>query len=388
VDEVFFAPFIGRTVVTAAGPQTFPSDGEIPSSYDMWQPRLGITWDPKGDGKSVIRGTAGIFYARIPGLSLASSRSTNGTIGQTLFRSSALTGILGPVPAYPGLIPQSQIGDPFLPDVFVFDKDFENPRTTAASLSYEREVKNGLALLVKYNYAKGDNITRFVNRNDPLLGSPWSTGLPPGGANGINVLTVVESTAKSQYHGVTIGANQRFTGKVQYQVYYTYSKDKSDDDNERDPFSFRYARVDDLDAEYGYSDRDQRHRVNAFLLWQAPWGLDVNFRYAYRSAQPQSITASGAPAATPQDRINPDGSVTERNLGRKDNKFNSLDFRLSRDFTAGRFTIQPAIDIFNVFNSPNFRRPEVTSLIFNFDGTVQSGNGDPRQAQVGLRILW
>ena len=387
-DQVFFAPFIGKTVVTAAGPQTFPSDGKIPSDYNMWQPRLGITWDPKADGKSVVRGSAGIFYARIPGLSLASTRSTNGSVGQTLFRNSALTPILGPVPAYPGLIPASQIGAPFLPDVFVFDKDFKNPRTTAASLSYEREVKTGLGLLVKYNYAKGDHITRFVNRNDPLLGSPWSTGLPPGGANGINTLTTVESSAKSRYWGVTIGANQRFTGKFQYQVYYTYSEDKSDDDNERDPFSFRYAKVTDLEKEYSWSDRDQRHRVNAWMLWQAPWGLDVNLRYAYRSAQPKSITATGADAATPQDRINPDGSVTRRNLGRKDNQFNSLDFRISHDFTVGKFTVQPAIDVFNVFNSANFRRPEVTNLIFNFDGTVQSGNGDPRQMQLGLRILW
>ncbi len=90
---------------TAAGPQTFPSDGEIPSDWDMWQPRLGITWDPKGDGRSAVRLTGGIFYARVPGLTLASSRSTNGSIGQSLFRSSALRRILGPVPAYPGLIP-------------------------------------------------------------------------------------------------------------------------------------------------------------------------------------------------------------------------------------------------------------------------------------------
>src|SRR6185295_16617423 len=48
-DRVFFAPFIGRTVTTAAGPQTFPSDGKIPSDDAMWQPRLGITWDPKAD---------------------------------------------------------------------------------------------------------------------------------------------------------------------------------------------------------------------------------------------------------------------------------------------------------------------------------------------------
>jgi hypothetical protein len=387
-DEVFFAPFIGRTVNTAAGAQTFPSDGKIPSDWNMWQPRLGITWDPKGNGKSAVRLTGGIYYARIPGLTLASSRSTNGSIGQSLFRSSALTPVLGPVPAYPGLIPQSQVGDPFLPDVFVFDKDFQNPRTTSASLSYEQEIRQGLGLLIKYNYAKGDHITRFVNRNDPLLGSPWSTGLPPGGANGINTLTTVESKAHSLYNGVTVGLDQRFNGRFQYQVYYTWSRDLSDDDNERDPFTFRYAKITDLEKEWSYSDRDQRHRVNAWMLYRAPWDVNVDMRYAYRSAQPKSITRSGADAATPQDRINPDGTVTRRNLGRKDNQFNSLDLRLSKNFELGGWTVQPIVEVFNVFNHANFRRPEVTNLIFNFDGTVQSGAGDPRQVQLGLRLLF
>ena len=42
----------------------FPSDGTIPSDYKMWQPRLGISWDPKGDGKQVIRFSSGLFYSR------------------------------------------------------------------------------------------------------------------------------------------------------------------------------------------------------------------------------------------------------------------------------------------------------------------------------------
>ena len=60
--------------------QEFPSDGNIPSDYTMWQPRLGITWDPNKDGKTVVRASGGIFAARVPGLNLASTRSTNGTI--------------------------------------------------------------------------------------------------------------------------------------------------------------------------------------------------------------------------------------------------------------------------------------------------------------------
>jgi len=392
-DQVFYAGFIGKT----SKGQEFPSNGKIPSDYGMWQPRLGMSWTPSGDGKKVLRASAGIFYGRIPGLTLASTRSTNGSLGQSIFRNSALTPILGPVPAYPNIIPPSQIGAPFDPDVFVFDKNFKNPRTTSASLSWEQEIVADHALLIKYNYAKGTHITRFVNRNDPLLGSPWSTGLGPGGVNGIGQLTTVESSARSLYQGLTLGITRRPTKNLQYQVDYTYSKDKSDDDNERDPFTLRYAKVTDLAAEYGYSDRDQRHRLNSWLLWNAPMGLDLNVRYSYRSAQPQSITATGAVAATPQDRCskrNADGSCTadatvvQRNLGRKDNQFSSLDFRLSKRIPWNGVTVEPAIDVFNLFNSKNLHRPEVTNLIFNFDGTVQSGAGDPRQMQVGVRLFW
>ena len=391
--EVFYAPFIGTT----RQGQEFPSDGRIPSDYSMWQPRLGLSWNPQGDGRKVLRASAGIFYGRVPGLTLASSRSTNGSRGQTIFRSSAVN-FDGCLPVYPNLLAPSCVREPDHPDVFVFDKDFQNPRTTAYSVSWEQELIRDYAFLLKFNYAKGEHITRFVNRNDPLLiggpGSctfacgPWSTGLGPDGTNGIGALTTVESTAKSLYRGWTFGVTKRPSHNVQFQAYYTYSKDLSDDDNERDPFSFRYAKVTDLDAEYGFSDRDQRHRFNSWILWDAPLGIDVNVRYSYRSAQPKSIKADGTDAATPQDRINADGSVTQRNLGRKDNQFSSLDFRVSRQFHVGGYTLEPALDVFNLFNSKNLRRPEVTNLIFNFDGTVQSGVGDPRQMQLALRLIW
>ncbi len=384
--EVFFAPFIGQTVQTAAGPQTFPSDGTIPDD-DVLQPRVGVSWDPKSDGKTVIRATAGRYGARVPGLVLASSRSTNGSRGQTLFRNSELRDILGPPPPYTELIDPNTVGDPFFPDVFVFDRDFEIPETDAYSLSVERQVRPDISVLYKYNQAETDNLTRFVNRNDPLLGSPWGSGLPPGGINGINVLTVVESSARSEYEGHTIGINKR-GGRVQYQAYYTRSEDKSDDDNERDPFSFRYAKVTDLDAEFGLSDRDQKDRFNGWLLWQAPWGVNANFRYTYRSPQPLSLTADGSVAQTPQDRINPDGSVTRRNLGRKDNKFSSIDVRLSKSFDVGGYELEGIVDIFNLANSRNQLAPQTTNLVFNFDGTVASGLGDPRQIQVGVRLIW
>jgi hypothetical protein len=92
--------------------------------------------------------------------------------------------------------------------------------------------------------------------------------------------------------------------------------------------------------------------------------------------------------AGPSDRIGPDGMIVTRNNGRKDNKFSSLDMRISKEFLIGGLTIEPILEAFNLFNSDNFLAPEVTNLIFNFDGTIRSGNGDPRQLQLGLRVAW
>jgi hypothetical protein len=170
----------------------------------------------------------------------------------------------------------------------------------------------------------------------------------------------------------------------------------SDDDNERDPFTLRYAKITDLDAEYSWSDRDQRHRFNGFFLWNAPLGINLNARYSYRSHQPKSIKADGTDAATFADRcVHPPGSpciasdvVIQRNLGRKDNQFSSADLRISRPFQLSVLEVEPIIEVFNLFNSKNFLSPEITNLVFNFDGTIRSGDGDPRQIQLGLRVTW
>ena len=38
----------------------------IPNDLAMWQPRLGLSWDPKGHGTTVIRASAGLYDARTP----------------------------------------------------------------------------------------------------------------------------------------------------------------------------------------------------------------------------------------------------------------------------------------------------------------------------------
>jgi Carboxypeptidase regulatory-like domain len=392
IADLFYGPFIGQAVTNSAGTFTFPGDGTIPSDYKMFQPRFGFAWDVKGDARNVLRGNAGLYYARIPGLNLASARSTDGSRGQTLFASDPASAFVGFPPAYGDLL-ASPTGGPFRPEVYVFDKDFENPRTFNATVSFERELVRGLFGSLGYTHARTDHLTRLVDANDAVFGSPWQTGLANG--NGLGVVHTVQSSAKSRYNGVTAELRRSLDPHLQFQVNYTLSFDKSDDDNERDPFTFRYARADSLQAEYNWSDRDQRHRFNAWVLAVLPGDFYLNNRVSAYSAQPVSESCgannegTGQRATSPAARICPDGHILRRNTLRKDNAFFSWDVRLSRPFRVGRQgTFEAIFEAFNITNSDNFLDPSTVGVYKNFDGTLHSGIGTPRQFQVGGRYLF
>ena len=353
----------------------FPSSGTIPDFTDGWSPRLALAWSPGDDGKTAIRLGAGIYYARIPGLVVAGPRNTDGVIAGNIFFANFLCGGagIGGCPQYPGIVP-TQGFTPFNPGIAVFERDFKNPRTIQYSASVEREIAPFTSFLVAYNYAKSTRLTRFVNRNDPRLYGGVAIFERPDGS-GVGEIRSTESSARSLYQGLTFTVNRRFANRFQFQANYLLSWDKSDDDNERDPFTFRYADPRDLTPEYGYSDRDQRHRFNAFATFLLPYNINVSPILQYRSAQPTSVVNRGT---------FPD--IVQRNTERLENDFFTFDFRVSKGFKFGeRMELEGIFEAFNLFNNRN-QRSLPRPLTFNFDGTVTAGFGEPRQAQLGVRF--
>ena len=353
----------------------FPSNGSIPDATDGYSPRLALSWSPGSDGKTAVRLGAGLYYARIPGLVVAGPRNTDGVIAGNIFFANFLcTGAgLGGCPAFPGIVPTTGF-NPFNPGVAVFERNFKNPRTVQYSASVEREIYKNTTFLVAYNYAKSTRLTRFVNRNDSRLYNGVAIFERANGS-GVGEIRSTESSARSMFQGMTFTLNKRFADRYQFQANYLLSWDRSDDDNERDPFTFRYVDPRNLTPEYGYSDRDQRHRFNAFATFILPHDVNISPIIQFRSAQPISATNRGAFP-----------NIVQRNTNRLDNEFFTMDVRISKVFKfTESISLEPIFEAFNLTNSRN-QRSLPRPLTFNFDGTVSAGFGEPRQAQLGLRF--
>ncbi len=128
-------------------------------------------------------------------------------------------------------------------------------------------------------------------------------------------------------------------------------------------------------------------------------GLFLNNRLSIYSAQPTSESCvnnkgSGQRASSPADRVCRDatgkatGVIIQRNTLRKDNSYFSWDVGLTWPFNVGKGRVEFVAQVFNVLGSENFRDPAATSLLFNFDGTLRSGLGDPQQTQIGLHWVF
>ena len=75
---------------------------------------------------------------------------------------------------------------------------------------------------------------------------------------------------------------------------------------------------------------------------------------------------------------------------RKDNKYFSFDWRIQRPFHFGgeKYALVPIVEMFNTFNNANNINPLSTPGLFNFDGFLRQGVGDPRQLQLALKFTF
>jgi hypothetical protein len=378
----------------------FPSTGKLPNQYKEFQPRIGFAWDIRGNGKSALRASWGIFNARQNMLTQTGAITTNGVQQQEIVALTGFDSAGGNPPTYPNTVPIPLLAPgtfPFQAGVTVFSRDYANPRIYTTNVGYEQQLVGDYAAYADFTLSKGVHLTRFINPNvGPVSVIPQNadtvsyTGTPPFG--NLGAITDTVSSAKSLYRGVTFGLRKRLSHHFLFDANYTYSVDKDDDSNERDPFTFRYADLHNLAAEYSNSDRDERHKFNFYTVATIPWGFEADVRMQAHSAQPitdvVNLTPSGPPCSITNSNTRfVNGVDCGRNHLRKDNAFFTFDFGIARPFHLGeRFRIIPKLEMFNTFNNKNNVNPLSSPQLFDFNGFLRVGVGDPRQAQLSVRL--
>jgi carboxypeptidase family protein/TonB-dependent receptor-like protein len=370
----------------------FPSTGKLPNQTTEFQPRLGFAYDIFGKGKSVLRASAGIFNARQNMLTEVGAITTNGVQQQT---------ISGVTPVYPNIVPVTPVPAGSFPagaGVTVFDRNYHNPRILTFNVGYDQQLSQDFVAFLDFTDSKGVHLTRFENPNVgpvvvPAVNADTVSYSGDAPFPNLGAITNTISNSKSLYRGLTVGLRKRMSHHYQFEAQYTYSVDRDDDSNERDPFTFRYANLYDLAAEYSLSDRDERHKFNAFGLGEMPFGFKGDFRIQQHSAEPETDNTNGTGTGAPCSYNNSltrfvDGVDCGRNHLRKDNAFFVLDFGVARPFAFhdGKLRLVPRIEVFNTFNNTNNLNPLSSPALFDFSGFLRVGVGDPLQAQLSLRF--
>jgi hypothetical protein len=221
----------------------FPGDpgigrGIVHTDKNNIAPRLGINWDPKGDGRMSVRAAAGIFYGSTTGNEWNTTADNQPfTVRQPFPTVKTLSDPYGNLPGGVGPFPFNY--DPANPrftlpaTVFGTDLDFVWPYTYQMNLTIEKELLRNFSVSASYVGALGRKLPASVDRNYPLFG-PGATAANvnarrPYLPGTIGAARVLQSTFKSDYHGLQLSGERRGT-HFSAKAYYSFGKALEDVD--------------------------------------------------------------------------------------------------------------------------------------------------------------
>jgi hypothetical protein len=353
---------------------SFNLTAHIPDAKTQLSPRLGITWSP--DEKSALRFSAGRFWSRTPAILFAQLLTANGIRAtQYTINAHATNGIVdGPPPSglFPGWgaafnpvgvapLDLSHLSTLAAPGVFAIDPNFKDPYTDRVTIGGEREIFAKTVFALDFTYAKTKQLERLTDLNRAYDGKvSLVNGLPTYSTTRpdpfYGTITTLKSDAESKYTGVTATLRRRYDNHFSYYGAITYSKDKDNDSNERNFSGIQAEDFNNLDLNYGYSNRDQRWKGVLNGIWDTPWwglGLSGTFRYFTGSPYNPTIGADvNGDGQSGTDRPTINGVNLDRNSFRQPD-FYSLDLRLSKSFKIWTGDLSIFADCFNCTNAAN-----------------------------------
>lgn len=374
--KLTFAPGVQSRIVPSA-PQglLFPGDsgigrGIIKADKNNLAPRVGLAWDPFGNGRTSIRAAFGVFYGSISGNEWNSTADRQPFSARQQFNNvKSLSDPYGNLPG--GVSPFPYAYDPSSPKFLLpaavggASLDFSWPYNYQMNFSVQRQVTNDVSVTAAYVSALGHRLPFSQDVNYPVF-RPGATAANvdlrrpylPGTLAAVGLVKSIMNTA---YHGLQMTVEKRMARNFSFKGFYTFSKSLEGARLQNDTTDGGAQNMNNLGAERGRTDNDRRHNFVMSAIWQMDYFRNGNpFTRTFFNGWTLSAIGSlrsGAPFTVTSGRDN--------NLDGNNN------------------------DRANVIGNPNLdpNRPRSATTAMWFDTAAFSPNGVGQDGNAGRNIL-
>jgi len=406
-----------------------------PNSNQNWGPRLGLAYDPFGDGKWAVRSGVGLFYDRTLNGIWEQNAFTNPPLVQTAtVNNTPLTSTLN---LFDDPSAGTAAGAPLGPTHLVTTgtPTFKVPSYFAYNLSVQHAIMANTVLEVGYVGTKGTHLLGDVDVNQPTLAARAAN--PTADVNairpylGYGAITARIPAFTSNYNSLQVSLNRRFSRGLTLEVGYTWSKLLT-----TNPFDRSLATYNTYDYKqsYGPSTLNTPQMLVVSYVYELPFfrnqrnlvgqllgGWEISGITTIQSGQSTSVTQGSEPfGAFPNGlgMLSPGDTVQIRadQIGDQNGPKTAAEFFNTSAFTAavGHFgtsrpgaVLGPGIQVWDMSLIKNFKFAERVGLQLRLEtfNTFNHGNPsgidtnvgdsnfgavtswhDPRNVQIGAKI--